>query len=179
MFVRVILESAINESLFLLFLLRTLTPASTRKFCKSFFDLGTSFFFDNYSLYHSNRVANELAYFKWIRYSKHFKNRSSWMYNLRQLSFCEHCILADEPSFKKPQNLCISYNNLCGKIVSSSSSSSSSSSLETLNRFDEIFKVILVTYFILDFDFTLKQNKIMILSRFFLKNLRWFLLLLQ
>ena len=99
------------------------------------------------------------------------------MYNLRQLSFCEHCILADEPSFKKPQNLCISYNNLCGKIVSSSSTSSSS--LETLNRFDEIFKVILVTYFILDFDFTLKQNKIMILSRFFLKNLRWFLLLLQ
>ena len=102
------------------------------------------------------------------------------MYNLRQLSFCEHCILADEPSFKKSQNLCISYNNLCEKIVSSSSSSSSSSlSLETLNRFDEIFKVILVTYFILDFDFTLKQNKILILSRFFLKNLRWFLLLLQ
>ena len=99
------------------------------------------------------------------------------MYNLRQLSFCEHCILADEPSFKKSQNLCISYNNLCEKIVSSSSSSSSS--LETLNRFDEIFKVILVTYFILDFDFTLKQNKILILSRFFLKNLRWFLLLLQ
>ena len=106
------------------------------------------------------------------------------MYNLRQLSFCEHCIIADEPSFKKPQNLCISYNNLCGKIVSSSSSSSSSSSppsslLETLTRFDEIFKVILVTYFILDFDFTLKQNKILILSRFFLKNLRWFLFLLQ
>ena len=99
------------------------------------------------------------------------------MYNLRQLSFCEHCILADEPSFKKSQNLCISYNNLCEKIVSSSSSSSSS--LETLNRFDEIFKVILVTYFILDFDFTLKQNRILILSRFFLKNLRWFLLLLQ
>ena len=177
MFVRVILESVINESLFLLFLRRTLTPASTRKFCKSFFDLGTSFFFDNYSLYNSNRVANELAYFKWIRYSKLFKNRSSWMYNLRQLSFCEHCILADEPSFTKPQNLWISYNNLCGKIVSSSSSSSSS--LETLNRFDEIFKVILVTYFILDFDFTLKQNKILILSRFFLKNLRWFLFLLQ
>ena len=48
MFVRVILESAISESLFLLFLLRTLTPASTRK---SFFDLGTSFFFSIIILY--------------------------------------------------------------------------------------------------------------------------------
>ena len=80
--------------------------------------------------------------------------------------------------------MCIINNNLCIKLVSS---------LEFSITFHEIFKVTLVPFFIRDFnllsceldEFTFKvshyakQNKFTILSQFFVRNLKWFLSILQ
>ena len=101
----------------------------------------------------------------------------------------DNFILADEPLAKDLQMLetCVSVNNTLCRILLSS--------LEWPAIFILGFKVTLVLVFITDFDllrcefnvilshfiliFILNQNKFIIPSQFFVKNLKWFLLLIQ
>ena len=89
------------------------------------------------------------------------------------------------------ENCVLVNSNLCGKLFSS---------IDSPTTFNEIFKVTSVSFFIPDFNLLnceldnlrltcyiesfyigiiLKQNKVTILSQFFVKNLKWFLSLLQ
>ena len=103
----------------------------------------------------------------------------------------DNFILADEPFAKTLPSFetCVLVNsNLCRKVFSK---------LESPTTFDEIFRITSAPFFILDFDllsceldnFTFKmlyriildksKNKIKILLQFLVKNIKWFLLVLQ